>query len=563
MKKILSFVLTLFLLVSCSFTNKQEFANKDYSLPEYYHYDSTDFIEKCDELKEYINNNDCDNALAAYDQLYDELLEVEDLSNICFIDYSENINDDYYSDEQQYIDNIFDDLSNKFLTLCHLMSESEFSNDFKSHIDNELLFNDFVDYIEKSDEEIELLAEETRLQQEYYKINDTIDDYTFTYNGKTYTYDEIIDVSDTDYDLFSILYDGYSSKVNADLGKIYLKLVKVRDKIAKLNGYDNYALYADTEIYSRDYSFEDLANLKAAAKKYGSIAIEILYSYYDYGSNNISGDKLLKDVTNIVTKISPLTQNAYDVLYKNDLYSISYGDGRYDGSYESSFVSKDSAFIFLNLSNSYRDYFTMAHEFGHFTNAIAVKNPCPFTREGCYDVLEIHSTGLEVLFGQKASNLLKDNYDTALLSNIIECLLAITDACVYDDFQRYVYANPDITLDEVNEKYKQLQLEYGWSEFGGYTGMEYDWMYVPHNFDSPMYYISYGTSYFASLQLWQESIKDYDKTVHIWEDIVTSNVYDDGYIKIVSDAGLMPFTNKDSVIDTYDKVINYIVLSTS
>lgn len=562
MKKIFILLLSILLLVGCS-TTYQDINDKDYSIPNYYHYESDDFLNDCDKLNSYIENNDCDRAFSIYDALYNELLKISDLSSKCFIDYCEDINNEYYIDEQQYIESLFDDISNKFFSLCHKMTISSFSDDFKKHINNDVLYSDYVDYIEKTDEEIELLAEETKLQQEYDRLNDSIDEYTYTYDGIEYSYDDIRHYSGNDSELYAILIDGISSKINKDLGEIYLKLVKIRDRIAKLNGYDNFALYADKEIYSRDYSADDLKYFKEVTKEYAPDIIYLLYNYYDFESNNISGDKLIKDDMSVIKNISSLTNNAYNVLMENNLYSISYGQGRNDGSFESPFASTDAAFIFLNQSNSYRDYFTLAHEFGHFTNSITVKNPSPLLREGCFDVFEIHSTGLEMLFGQKASKIFKRDYDTAVMSNLLEMLSGIIDACVYDDIQRYVYENPNISLDEINSKFKELQFEYGWSALGGYPAIEYEWMYVPHNFDSPMYYISYGTSYYATLQIWSEAIGNYDKAVRIWENITKANAFVDGYVKIVSDANLIPFTNKNSVINTYEDVLNYIYLCTS
>lgn len=563
MKKLLLVLLSLLILVGCTSSKQAIKTDKDYSIPEYYHYESDEFIEDCDKLASYIEKENYDKAISLYDSLYDELLKIYDLSNICYVDYCEDINNQYYIDEQQYIENIFDDLSNKFLTLCHKMTEASFSDDFKKYINDDVKYNDYVDYIEKSDEEIELLAEETKLQQQYNQLNDSIESYTYTYNGKEYTYEELFDVSEEDYDLYTKLIEGISADINRDMGEVYLKLVKVRDRIAKLNGYDNYALYADTEIYGRDYSVGDLTNFKEVTKEYASEIIYLLYNYYDYKDINITGKKLLDDVMDVVRDISPLADNAYKVLTTNNIYSIDYGPGRYDGSFETAFAHSDASFIFLNLSNSTRDYFTLAHEFGHFTNAIVMKNPYPLTRDGCYDVFEIHSTGLEALFGQKASSILKDDYDLAVMSNLLEMLSGIIDACVYDDFQRYVYENPNLTLDQINSKFKDIMYEYGWADYGGYPAMKYEWMYIPHNFDSPMYYISYGTSFYATLQIWAEAKNDYDKAVKIWENIVSSNAFVDGYMKIVSDSGLIPFTNKNSVINTYQNVIDYVYLHTN
>lgn len=560
MKKILIILLTILLLTSCGTKNQATIdGNKNYSLPEYYHYEPSDFYKKCDELKSYIENNDKDKALELYDNLFEEAKSVYDLTVVCYIKYCEDVNNQYYIDEQQYIETTFDELNNKFLTLCHLLTQSSFAKTFKKHIDNEEMYLDYEAYEEMSQEELDLLAKENELQQKSNEIRDTIDDYIYTYKGKDYLYSEIMEMDESN-DLYPILVEGVSKKVNDDLGKIYVQLVEIRDKIAKLNDYDNYSLYADEQLYYRDYTKEDLDKFKAVVKEHGDELFYFIYNSPYYGDSSLSGKQLINEVMPTLTSISPYIKDAYDVFENNKLYSITYGDGRYQGSYETSLAS-ESAFIFINMSQSDRDYFTLAHEFGHFTNAILVNCPSILTREGCYDVFEIHSTGLEMLFGQKALELFGEEFNDNVASDLSEALYCVLEGCIYDEFQRKVYENPDMTLDEINNAFKETMKEYGLELLSETPAAQYDWMYVPHNFDSPMYYISYATSAYAALQIWEKSLGNYNKAVKIWENILAADVYNDGYVKIVSDAGLTSFTNKKSTEKLFDTTFEYLATS--
>lgn len=49
--------------------------------------------------------------------------------------------------------------------------------------------------------------------------------------------------------------------------EIYLKLIKIRDKIAKLYGYPNYAEYAYESTYMRDYSLDDIDEVYKEVRK--------------------------------------------------------------------------------------------------------------------------------------------------------------------------------------------------------------------------------------------------------------------------------------------------------
>ena len=50
-------------------------------------------------------------------------------------------------------------------------------------------------------------------------------------------------------------------------GELYLQLVRLRTDLARRAGYDNYAEYAYEALYTRDYSLEDAAALREAAKR--------------------------------------------------------------------------------------------------------------------------------------------------------------------------------------------------------------------------------------------------------------------------------------------------------
>lgn len=76
-----------------------------------------------------------------------------------------------------------------------------------------------------------------------------------------------------------------------------------------------------------------------------------------------------------------------------------------------------------------------------------------------------------------------------------------------------------MSLEEINGLYKQLAGQYGYL----YEEDEevYDWIQVSHNFQSPLYYISYATSALSSLDLWLVSLDDRDKAVDIYMDLTT------------------------------------------
>ncbi|MDO4940628.1 MAG: hypothetical protein Q4E33_02930 [Erysipelotrichaceae bacterium] len=558
-RKLLTTILCLFLLIGCTKKsediNNEEQVQADYGLREYEHYEIGDYEQRCNDLLEKANNGIFDKQL--YQSLYDEALKVDELSAVAYVKYCENVNDEALTKENSYIEEVCEKVMNYLATTAHELTESKVSEEFKAYINNDTSYQAYVDYKEKTQEELDLSKQENDLIQEYNTLSTSLDKYTCVVNGETYTYEFLLSqeadqLFEEDYDAF---YQGYIdcvSAYNKDCGEIFIQLLKIRDNIAKLNGYDNYAEYADKEIYCRDYDIKELDNLKALMKEYGGYIDFYIYSFDRNVELDVSKEQLLTNTKDIMYQISEDAGKHFDIFLDEKIHSIDKSDDRYNGSYMITLSTKKAGYIFINLLGDYSDYFTLAHEFGHLYNSFYGINPNPIVGHGVYDLMEIHSSGSELLFGEKASELFGDEYDYLCSNNILEMLYSITMACIYDDWQRYIYENPDITLEEINQKFEEISLEYNFYQ------SEYFWIFTTHNFDSPMYYMSYGVSFYTALQIWYEAIQDFDKGAEIWENLVKSNAYEKNYFDTIEDVGLVPFNDEDYGREVIETALVYI-----
>ena len=84
---------------------------------------------------------------------------------------------------------------------------------------------------------------------------------------------------------------------------------------------------------------------------------------------------------------------------------------------------------------------------------------------------------------------------------LYDMLNSVLDGCLYDEFQAMAYQDPDMSVEELNRLFKQMSEEYGYVYD---SGMEEDssWVENSHNFQTPMYFISYATSALSALDLW-------------------------------------------------------------
>lgn len=89
---------------------------------------------------------------------------------------------------------------------------------------------------------------------------------------------------------------------------------------------------------------------------------------------------------------------------------------------------------------------------------------------------------------------------------------------MYDEFLAEVYSDPTLSLAEINARFKDISEAYGYYYP---EGQEESWFWarVPHNFQSPFYYISYAVSALSSLDLWLRSQEDWNGAVETYMDL--------------------------------------------
>lgn len=530
-------------------------------MPEYYHYETDDFYADIEEMTGFYNEGSTEDAFKLYESLYNDLIEMDELQGVAYVKYSEDVNDEYYSEEYTYANETLVSASDAFFSACHEMVSGSHKEDFIDFLNDDVCVTYYQEYEPMNEEQLDLFSKENDLIQEYYSQADTLMDTSCTIDGITYTFEDVLgDSSDMFYfadpDTYMLVYETCLKKYNALVGETFLELVDVRDSIAKSYGYETYADYADDKIYEREYTVEDLEVMKEAVRSYSEELQAYQYSFNDDSVFSYSdSSQLVTKVGQIVSDISPVASETFDYLWNNQLYSIGDESGRMDGGYTIYFAKEQLPYIHIKTSGSASDAITFAHEFGHFTAFHAVPMPHPTISSGSLDLEETHSQGLQLLFTEKADSLFAQDADSIRAYNVMRVASAVIDGCIFDDWQREVYANPDMTLDEINDCFRRVEEEYGASY---YTGLEYLWCDVSHNFESPMYYVSYAISAFGALQIWTISRDSYDQAVQAWESLILEGPYDEDYETVMKKAGLRSFAENRVVDDILSETTQYL-----
>lgn len=459
------------------------------------------------------------------EQLYD--LVVEDFDRLATvvsmtqIAYDKNVLDTQAAKQEAYWKTIYTEQYDRIYSCLHDGFSTEYAKILEKKIGTTLPEG----YTAMSEKAFALSEREQNLIQQYQQAAAKV--YTVHVDGVNWNEATLAqsDISDAQYQKVQ---QALSKEKNKALGNCYLQLVQVRREMAKEAGYTAYETYA-TDMYGRDYTAEDAKQFCKNVKTYIVPLYETIFKQIEKNrdfqkelasfENNTTQD-IMDRVAVVVEGISPELSKIYTYMCRNGLYD--FGEPkpeRVAGAYTVGMPYYKDAYLFANKENTYSDYQTILHEFGHFASYCYDETPELF-RGFSVDVAEIQSQALELLALHEIDNVFGERADTYTLMELSDILFAIMSAAMMYEFEEVVYKQPNMTLDDMNRLFAQIQTQYHATFFPAYENACYDWVDVTHVFDSPMYYIGYGTSAFSALNIWLLSQQDYDAAVQTYFDIV-------------------------------------------
>lgn len=254
--------------------------------------------------------------------------------------------------------------------------------------------------------------------------------------------------------------------------------------------------------------------------------------------------------------IDPALAEVYQYMVEHHLYDIDYDPNKMNVGYTTTLYEYQEPFIFNTPDYSYYDLETMIHEFGHYNEAFHAGTTL-ITDVTNMDVAEIHSQGLELLYLDFADDVYGEGLgDTARQMVLYQILYSVVDGCLYDEFQNAVFsADHEMTAQEVNQLFRSLSEEYGYTYYD--NGDEaYDWVDVPHTFSSPMYYISYGTSALAALEIWSIAQEDRQAGIDKYMELTTYGLTTT-YCELMEECGLKSIFEEGTIREIAQTVSKY------
>ena len=337
------------------------------------------------------------------------------------------------------------------------------------------------------------------------------------------------------------------------LGEIYDKLVKARHQMALKLGYENYIDLGYKSLGRTDYTSREVANYRAQIysdlvpftnKLFKEQAMRLGIKnpqFYDYNVMFLSGnatpkgdkDYLVEKATQMYRELSKETDEFFEFMKTYELLDLEARKGKAGGGYMTYFPEYKAPFIFSNFNGTSGDVDVLTHEFGHAFQGYTSKNiACPDYRSPTLEACEIHSMSMEFITYPWMDLFFNEEGDKYRYSHVVEGLTFIPYGVTVDEFQHFVYENPNATHDERCAKWREIEKKYlphikykeaPVLEKGAY------WLRQSHIFSSPFYYIDYTLAQVVAFQFFNEARANHKKA---WNK----------YVKLCKLGGKFPFT---------------------
>jgi len=335
---------------------------------------------------------------------------------------------------------------------------------------------------------------------------------------------------------------GFSAeKKGFDLAGIFLELVAVRKEIAEAYGYQSAAEYYYHKVYSRDYTPEE------AAQPHQDVKQHIVPVYKRISTLSLETDAVVDTETVIPTmqqyipKISEEMAEILDYMVENEMYFLADPTRScMGGAYTTRLVGFAQPFIYNGYgSTTYKALTDTVHEFGHYCDAYLNGIYGAKTPGWIFDLAEVCSTGLEMLFYPYYDEIFEGSAADEKTALIAKSLEVIVQGCLFDEAQQKIYDyEGELSIGVVNEIFRQTAEEYGLPVKGG----KYFWTTNLHNFRYPFYYLSYAVAYSTSAELWlMAQTRGQQAAVDTYLEMLSIGSFEYSYSRVMKTCGMKGF----------------------
>lgn len=492
-----------------------------------------DLAEKAETLDEYLQ------ALVEYEEIIEAVLS---MGTISYIRNSINTRDEFYEKEVESFDEFYPRLAQVNNRLQNIRLNSEFRAAYEEQFGKNIMLRDELQKDIFKPEIMEDRVKEAKLSNEYQKLMGTAQ---IDFDGKKLNLSQMTPYAQSpDRNVrrdASMAVSNWFSERQEEFDRIYDELVKIRHEIAKKLGFDSYLDIAYRSFARTDWNREDAKNYRDLIAKYIVPVAQKFYDeqkerigiadfkYYDVPFRFKSGnptpkgteEELVKAAQEMYKELSSETEKFFNEMIESEMMDLASKDGKAPGGYMTYIPTARLPFIFANFNGTSHDADVLTHEAGHAFQGYLVRDVYPGElREACMEIMETHSMSMEYFTHPWMESFFKEDTEKYYYNHVVDSLQFLPYGASIDEFQEWVYDNPEATPKERNAKFREIEKKY--SPHIDYADDKYQeeggrWQRQMHVYQSPFYYLDYTI---AQLNAFQFFVLDMENHEDAWDKYV-------------------------------------------
>ena len=489
----------------------------------------------------------------AFDEIIKLRNHIETMQTLVSVRHSIDTNDEFYDKENEYMDEISPILFGFTNDFYKALVNSKFKDELIQKY-GKFLFDLAENTLKTfSPEIIPDAQEENRLSSKYSKL---IASAKIDFDGKELNLSQMVPYTQSKDRNVRIeaakKVAQFFSENQDEFDNIYDSLVKVRTRMAQKMGYKNFVEFGYKQLSRLEYDakmvegyrkqvLENIVPLhtelrERQGKRLGVDKLKFYDEAIKFNSGNAdphgSPEWILNNGKTMYKELSKETDEFFTFMTENNLLDLLSKKGKMSGGYCTYIPEHKAPFIFANFNGTSHDIDVLTHEAGHAFQVYQSRGfEVPEYLWPSYEACEIHSMSMEFLTWPWMDLFFENDTDKYKFIHLSEALLFIPYGVTVDEFQHWVYENPEATPKERREKWIEIEKKYlPTRDYGEVEELKNGifWFRQGHIFSSPFYYIDYTLAQVCAFQFWIKSRENREKA---WQD----------YLNLCKFGGSKPF----------------------
>ena len=508
---------------------------------KYEHLDLEKIKKEFSELiKSFEKAENVEGQVNAFDEIIKLRNHIETMQTLVSVRHSIDTNDEFYDKENEYMDEISPILFGFTNDFYKALVNSKFKDELVQKY-GKFLFDLAENTLKTfSPEIIPDAQEENRLSSKYSKL---IASAKIDFDGKELNLSQMVPYTqskDRNVRIEAAKKVAQFFAENQDeFDNIYDSLVKVRTRMAQKMGYKNFVEFGYKQLSRLEYDakmvegyrkqvLENIVPLhtelrERQGKRLGLDKLKFYDEAIKFNSGNAdphgSPEWILNNGKTMYKELSKETDEFFTFMTENNLLDLLSKKGKMSGGYCTYIPEHKAPFIFANFNGTSHDIDVLTHEAGHAFQVYQSRGfEVPEYLWPSYEACEIHSMSMEFLTWPWMDLFFENDTDKYKFIHLSEALLFIPYGVTVDEFQHWVYENPEATPKERREKWIEIEKKYlPTRDYGEVEELKNGifWFRQGHIFSSPFYYIDYTLAQVCAFQFWIKSRENREKA---WKD---------------------------------------------